>query len=249
LLAKTGEALDAVSTVDLRALAASPVPPDAPIARLAGHLASATGLGTVQVLWSPKLGAACMPIGARAPSPPIVVVGQGMIHDDRVGPFLLFRAMKVLAARASALVRSTPSDLAVLVSAWLKCLNPGWQPQGINAALVNAAGAKLQAALPKRLDPDVGMLALEVAGAMGTQQVTLGPAVLSWGNRVALLATGDPNAALDAIAASSSTAPGAPKDPGERLTWVARTPPARELIAFGVTDAFAEARVRLGISR
>jgi tetratricopeptide (TPR) repeat protein len=249
LLAKTGDALDAVSPVDLRTLAASPVPPDAPISRLASQLATATGLGTVQVLWSPKLGAACMPIGARAPSPPIVVVGQSMINDERIGAFLLHRAIKVITARASALVRSTPSDLAVLVSAWLKCFNPSWQPQGINAALVNAAGAKLQAALPKRLDPDVGMLALEVAGGIGTQQVTLGPAVLSWGNRVAMLATGDPSAALDAIAASSSTAPGAPKDPAERATWVSRTPPARELIAFGVTDAFAEARVRLGISR
>jgi tetratricopeptide (TPR) repeat protein len=249
LLAKTGEALDAVSPVDLRTLAASPVPPDAPIVRMAAQVAAATGLGTVQVLWSPKLGAACMPIGARAPSPPVVVVGQNMIQDDRIGPFLLFRAIKILLARASALVRSTPSDLAVLVSAWLKCLNPGWQPQGINPALVNAAGAKLQAALPKRLDQDVGMLALEVAGGIGTQQVTLGPAVLSWGNRVAMLATGDPNVALDAIAASSTTASAAPQDPGERSTWVARTPPARELIAFGVTDAFAEARARLGLNR
>jgi hypothetical protein len=31
--------------------------------------------------------------------------------------------------------------------------------------------------------------------------------------------------------------------------WVAKTPAARELIAFGVTDAFAEARARLGLSR
>jgi hypothetical protein len=31
--------------------------------------------------------------------------------------------------------------------------------------------------------------------------------------------------------------------------WVAKTPAARELIVFGVTDAFAEARARLGLSR
>jgi cellulose synthase operon protein C len=247
LLAKTGDALDTVSPVDLRALAASPVAPDAPIARLATTLASAAGVGPVQVLVSPRLSAACMPIGARPPAPPCVVVGSSMVTDERIAPFLMFRAIKLISAKAAAFARSSPSDMAVLVSAWLKCFNPTWQPQGINPSLLNAAGGKLQAALPKRLDPDIGMLALEVAGAIGTQQVTLGPNAVAWGNRVALLGLGDVNVALDAIAASTGPAPSAPLDAAERATWVARTPGARDLIVFGVTDAFAEARSRLGL--
>jgi hypothetical protein len=247
LLAKTGDALDVVSPVDTRALGASTVPADAPIARLAASLAVAAGIGTIHVLSSPKLGAACMPIGARPPSPPCVVVGQSMLADDRIGPFLLYRAIKLIAAKASAFARSSPSDMAVLVSAWLKCFNPTWQPQGINPALLNAAGGKLQAAMPKRLDPDIGMLALEVAGAIGTQQVTLGPNAIAWGNRVALLALGDANVALDAIAASSTPATTAPAAPAERAAWIGRTPAARELITFGVTDAFADARGRLNL--
>ena len=249
LLAKTGEALDAVSPVDPRALGASTVPADAPIARLATGMAAAMGLGPIHLMSSPKLGAVCMPVGARAPAPQVVIVGQAMISDERVAPFLMIRALKLLAAKASAFARSSPSDMAVLVSAWLKCFNPSWQPQGINPALLNTAGGKLQAALPKRLDPDVGMLALEVAGAIGTQQVTLGPSAIAWGNRVALLALGDPNVALDAIAASANPPTAPPRDPQERASWVARTPPARDLIAFGVTDAFAEARARLGLNR
>jgi cellulose synthase operon protein C len=130
-----------------------------------------------------------------------------------------------------------------------QCFNPTWTPQGINPALLNAAAGRLQAALPKKLDSDIGMLALEVAGAIGTQQVTLGAAAAAWGNRVALLAFGDPNAALDAIAASGTPAPGAPHEPAERTAWVARTPAARDLIVFGVTEAFAEARARLGLNR
>jgi hypothetical protein len=188
-----------------------------------------------------------MPVGARPPAPPCVIVGQTLLSDDRVAPFLLFRAVKLIAAKASAFARSSPSDMAVLVSAWLKCFNPTWQPQGINPALLNAAGGKVQAALPKRLDPDIGMLALEVAGAIGTQQVTLGPNAIAWGNRVALLALGDVNVALDAIAASSSPPVAAPAIAAERATWIARTSAARELITFGVTDAFAEARGRLGL--
>ena len=95
-----------------------------------------------------------------------------------------------------------------------------------------------------------------MAAGIGTRQATLGPAALAWANRVAFLALGDPNAALDAIA--SAGAPGAigvagppklaPRDPKERAAWVARTPEARDLVAFGVTDAFAEARSRLGLA-
>ncbi len=247
LLAKTGDALDAVSPVDTRALGASTLPNDAPMARLGASLAAAAGIGAIQILSSPKLGATCLPIGARPPAPPCIIVGQSILGDDRIAPFLMFRAIKLIAAKAAAFARSSPSDMAVLVSAWLKCFNPGWQPQGINPALLNAAGGKLQAALPKRLDPDIGMLALEVAGAIGTQQVTLGPNAVAWGNRVALLALGDVNAGLDAIAASSTPPSTVPTSPAERGTWIARTPGARELISFGVTDAFADARVRLGL--
>ena len=91
-----------------------------------------------------------------------------MVADERVAPFLLYRAVKLIAAKAAAFARSSPSDMAVLVSAWLKCFNPGWQPQGINPAMLNAAAGKVQAALPKRLDPDVATLALEVSSAIGS---------------------------------------------------------------------------------
>jgi len=246
LLSKTGEALDAAAPIDLRALQATTMPADAPLARMASNLAASIGLGGLHVLVSPKLGKVCLPATSK---PPSIVVGAALAGDERVAAFLVHRALKLVGAKACAFGRSSPSDLAVLVSAWLKCFNPTWQPQGINAAMLNAAGGRIQAALARKLDPDVGMLALEVAGGIGTQQVTLGPAALTWGNRVALLALGDPNVALDAVAAAGGAADGAPREAGERGVWVAKTAPAREIIAFGVTDAFAEARARLGLNR
>jgi hypothetical protein len=93
------------------------------------------------------------------------------------------------------------------------------------------------------------MMALEIASNMGTRQATVGPAGVAWANRVALLALGDPNVALDSIAAAGGASSGAPRDPKGRAAWVARTPEARDLVAFGVTDAFAEARTRLALDR
>lgn len=245
LLAKTGEALDTAATIDLRAMKAVQASPDSPVARLASGVAAAIGLGGVQVLVSPKVGATCIPVGS---APPTILVGEALPGNDRASGFVVLRALKLVRAKASAFGRTPPAELAVLVSAWLKCFNPSWQPQGINAAALNAAGGRVQAALPRNMDPDVGIIALEVAGALGTQAATLGPNVLLWGDRTALLAVGDPGAGLDAIARATGQA-GAPQDPAERATWIARTPEARDLVAFGVSDAFAEARARLGMDR
>jgi len=254
LLAKTGSALDAVTVLDLRAMKASPIAPDAPVARLVTRAAVAVGLGNLNFLSSPKLGAVCIPIGSE---PPTIVIGESLVADERIGAFLALRALKLVRVRAAALGRTVPGELGVLVSAWLRAFNPSWQPQGINPGSLTVALGRIQAALPHNLSSDVGVLALEVAGAIGTRQATLGPAALAWANRVAFLALGDPNAALDAIA--SAGAPGAigvagpakvaPRDAKERAAWVARTPEARDLVAFGVTDAFAEARSRLGLDR
>jgi Tfp pilus assembly protein PilF len=246
LLSKTGDALDAAAPVDLRALQATTMPADAPLARMATNFAASIGLGGLHVLVSPKLGKSCLPASSK---PPSIVIGTALAEDERVAAFLVLRALKLVSARAGALARSSPSDLAILVSAWLKCFNPTWQPQGVNVALLNAAGGRMQAALGKKLDQDVGMLALEVAGGIGTQPGTLGPAAVAWGDRVAFLALGDMNAALDAVAVATGSANGSPHEPGERGVWVAKTPAARDLIAFGVTDAFAEARARLGLNR
>ena len=54
---------------------------------------------------------------------------------------------------------------------------------------------------------------------------------------------------LDAIAVSGGLQAGAPRDPKERATWISRTAEARDIIAFGVAEAFAETRSRVGIDR
>jgi hypothetical protein len=244
LLRKAGDALDLASPIDLRSLKAVAAAPDGSMARLAAHIGRAIGLGQVQVLVSPKLGASCLPVGS---SPPAIVVGEAAGRDEQPAAFLLLRALKLVQARASALARTPPNELEVLVAAWLKCFNPTWQPQGIPIAALNAAGGRLRSVLPRNLDPDVGTLALEVAGSAGTQAALLGPAAVAWANRAALLATGDANAAFQAIAATGGTPGGAPSDAAERRAWLTRTAEARDLLVFGVSDAFAEARARLGL--
>jgi hypothetical protein len=95
-------------------------------------------------------------------------------------------------------------------------------------------------------DAGLGVMALEAAGQLGTSGPQLRSAIMGWANRVALLAVGDPGAALDAIAWTMKEEH-APHGAEERPAWVARNAEARDLMTFSVSDAYAEARSRLGL--
>jgi hypothetical protein len=205
------------------------------------------GLGAVQVYVSPQLGRSCMP---GTSSPPTIVIGEALLSSASDAPprlFLLMRALKLVKARASALVRTPAAELALLVAAWLKAFNPSWNPDGFNANALAEAGRRLQAGLPRDLGPDIGVMALEAAGSLGTQGAALGASAITWANRAALLAIGDPAAALEGIALSLGK--DAPADFEARAQWVARTVEVKDLVQFSVTDAYAEARGRLGLEK
>ncbi len=246
LFARTGAALDAAFPLDPRTLRPTPLPASArDVAEVLQSYAQAMGLSGVQVFVSPTLGPTCVAAGGAST---ILVLGEPLLSvaNERARAFLLIRSLKLLQTRASALTRVQGRDLPVLVAAWLMALNPSWQPQGMNPAQIAEVTKRLQPGLPKKPDPDLGLLALEVAGALGAQATILGPAMLGWVNRTALLALGDPNAALEGIALSQGTKGGLPSTPAERATWIGRTAEARDLLAFSVTDAFADARTRSG---
>ena len=246
LLVRAGDALDVASALDLRALHAQPLAPGVAQSRVAG-IASSLGIPPVQVLVSPQLGRTCVP---SASAPPCVVIGEpllAVIAEPAAG-FLLTRALKLVQAHASALVRTPPADLAVLVAAWLQAHNPSWTPQGVAPAALADAKRRLQAGLPRQINSDLGTIALEVAGTLAPHLATLGASTITWADRVALLAVGDPSAALDGVAWSLGMNDGAPKDPERRAAWVQSTAEVRDLLVFAVGDGFAEARARAGIS-
>ena len=248
LLARTGDALDAAAPLDARGMQAAQLPKSAAaLHQTILHLGHQMGIGPVQALVAAKLDRKCL---AASSSPPTIVLGENLlsVSNEPARTFLLIRALKLVQVRASAIARTPPSDMAVLMAAWLQAFNPQWRPDGVNAAAIAEASRRLKAGLPRQLAPDVGVIALDVAGSVGTQGAALGAGALFWANRTALLAIGDPTAAFDAIAWSLG-ANGAPGDGKERAIWASRTNEVKDLIAFSVTDAYAEARGRLGLDR
>ncbi len=246
LLARTGHALDVATALDPRSLKATPLPQGEAVARLAGAMAQATSLGGVQVFVSPQLGRQCVASGD--PKQPSLIVGDQFVGLPE-GPraFLMFRAFKLMQVRGSAFARVSPAEVPVLIAAWLRAFAPNFAPPGIPPQALAEATRRLQSALPRQIEPDLGMAALEVAGAIGPQLGLLGGSVLAWANHAALFAVGDLGAALDGIAYGTGNRGGEPPPPTDRANWVAKTPEAKDLVAFSVSDGYTEARTRLAL--
>ncbi len=247
ILAQAGDALDLAAPVDLRALKANTLPQGNPVSTMASAIASTMGINGLNVLVSPALGRVCVPCGSN---PPMIVIGEPLLsaQNDRAKAFLLSRALKSVQSRASSLVRVPSQEMAVLLLAWLSAFNPGWKPPGVNAQALDAALRRLQPVMPRVPDPQLGTLALELAANLGQQSLQVGAAAVAWSNRAALLAIGDPTAAVEAIAWTTGIDK-APSGAEERAAWVARTVEARELLVFSVSDPYSEARSRLGLDR
>jgi len=246
LLARTGHALDAATALDPRALKATAMPQGEPIARLAANMAQAASIGAgVQVFVASQLGRQCVATGD--PRQPALMVGDGFPGIPELARvFLMLRAFKLMQIRGSAFARTSPAEVPVLIAAWLRAYAPNYAPPGIPPQAIADATRRFQGALPKA-EPDLGLAALEVAGSIGPQLGLLGGAILSWANRVALLGIGDVGVALDAIAYGQGPRGESPPEPADRAAWIGRTPEAKDLVAFSVSDSYTEARTKLGI--
>jgi cellulose synthase operon protein C len=248
LLKKAGNLLDAAYGLDLRAIKAAPLPAASQaFVAFVQNVGQSFGLQGLEVFASPALGPVCMPVSSN---PPVIVFGQALLDhaDDAARFFLLMRSLKILQGHAAALSRTPPIELPAVMSAFLSLFASNWVPQGVDAKKLSDARARIEPALRVRLDDDVPVLALEVIGSLGNRVSQLGTALHQWGNRTGLLAVGSPNAALRGLALVAGQLGGPPAG-AERVKWVIRNPEARDLAVFSVSEAYAEARSRLGVPR
>ncbi|MBX3127475.1 MAG: hypothetical protein KF718_12205 [Polyangiaceae bacterium] len=246
LLHKSGDCLDAAYAVDPRTLRAAPLPQQqqAMTAELT-QIATRFGITGLQVMASPTIGSQCIPLSTN---PPLLVLGQELLENPRreLFDFLLIRSLKIMQGRASALARTAPIDLWPVLAGYLSVFASNWQAPNVDAKKLAEARSRVQSAITRRLDDDVPVLALEVIGSIGNRASQVGTAIHMWGNRAALLATGDPSTAFSAIALGAGQEP-PPADGVERVKWIVRHPEARDLAVFSVSEQYADARRRVGL--
>lgn len=242
LFARVGPALDVAVPFDAKRTQTSPLDPGHALARMAVALGQAAGVGGVHVLVAP-IGYACIPVGGREPA---IIVGDALLGAGELPrAFLLLRAVKLLQAGTSAFARVSAIESVPLVAALLRALVPQWTCEGPSAAAMAEMARRLRPGMPAEIDPTVGMMAVEAVGVIGAQLGAVAPAFLAWANRAALLGIGDPGAALEAIAwtQGQSVLP----SEAERSAWISKTPAAKDLVGYSVSEPYAEVRARLNL--
>lgn len=248
LLEKAGTALDLAYPLDLQTLRTAPMPPDSQdFQKYVASIAEAFSLSDLLLLSSPVLGMACLPGGS---SPPTLVIGQALLRsdDDAARYCLLIRALTILKARASAIARTAPIDLGPMLGGLLAVLVPGFSPQGVDPRRLAQAQKQFQEQSGAVVSAETTQLALEVSQSIGNRASQLATALCQWGNRSALLATGAPTVCLRALAIASGSPQGLPATGPDRVRWIVRSTEARDLMIFSVSDAYLEAREKLGLS-
>jgi hypothetical protein len=239
--------LDTAIPYDPASIRATPLPPPhSSLAEEIRDIALGYGIHRIEILVSSVMGHVCVAASAH---PPTIIVGQALLTTDRedVRTYLVHRALKVIQANATVFSRTAPIDLWPLLAGYLKCFTPGWNPQGVDATRLTNFYGRLSRAVPPGLPHDTGALAQEIIGTIGNRAPTLNTADNGWGDRCALLALGDPAIALTAIAWAGGHTNAPPPAGKERLVWVGRNAEAREIIIFAISDAYVEARQRLGL--
>ena len=79
------------------------------------------------------------------------------------------------------------------------------------------------------------------------QAAQIGDALSRWASRVALFGVGDLSVALDSLSAAAGARSAMPRDLDNRIRWIASSSIARDLVGYGISDAYTEARRRAGL--
>ncbi|MFO0676417.1 MAG: tetratricopeptide repeat protein [Polyangiaceae bacterium] len=246
LLRRTGDALDATLPFDPKSKGGAPLAASTSEARRI-HVIAETMKVQPPELYVTRAIQGVVPVVS---SPPTLLIGETVLAspNDALFTYSVVRGLKLTQAKASALARSKPEDSALLLFGLLRTLEKNFKPEGVKEDALAAMARKVAAALPKATDADTLTVALEVMGALGKDMANIGAHLVAWANHAALLAVGDPNVAIEAIAVSIGMPKGAPSTPKERGLWISKTPEVKEMLAFGAGDAYAEARVQLGLA-
>jgi len=245
LLYAAGAAIERAYPADLDRLATAPAP-DA-ISLQLGALALAAGIEQVRILVSADLGAECRCRGGASFT---LVLGATLVNPEqrRLLEAAVLRELKLAQTNAGALSRLPPDDCWSILAGFFACFGQPPAATGADAQRVVRAASRLRPHitwLPEQdLVAQLPALAAEVLPRAGEVAGALG----SWATRCALLASGDVGAVLETSGAGARSPGVIPREEDGRMRWIAASPEAHDLVRYGISDAYMQARRRAGLA-
>jgi len=244
-----GPAFDKVLPLDTRALGASKASGREPLRAEVQRVGAMFGVSDVQLLISERLPTACLPVSG---SPITLVIGSQLAqHTTPEGRIFLFaRALKIANDHLALAVRTSPGELALLLGGLLRGYDPDYTPAAeLDSAKLDDMARRVHKAIGRRGRDDLMPLALEMNGTQGYDPLRVGTAAAELGDRVALVATGDTPAAFRALLSLSGMHLNDSDGVQARLAALRQSEEAFALLSFAISDAYFEARHRVGADR
>jgi len=233
------ESIERAFPLDQRPFKVEKAPRDSTLRTEARAVAEWFGFDDVQVLMTPVAPRICVPVSAH---PLTIIVGTDLPNastpEERT--FLFVRAAKIAASGLAFAMRLPAPQVVVAMHALVRANDPNHQPDGVDRAAVEETAARLARHLPKG---ELHALCIEMASRPEFDPARFGVAAAEWADRVALLATGKPSAALAGLIhlAGQNFAEAAFD---RRVALLRGTPEAFGLLSFALADTHAEARTR-----
>jgi hypothetical protein len=178
-----------------------------------------------------------------------VVFGAALLaHEDpRLRDFCLLRALKLAQINASALCRLPPSELWAAAAGFLACFAPAWDADGADAQRLISARNRIRPHITAQLEPELMALTSALTANIMPQAAELGDALLRWASRVGLFGVGELSVALAGLWHIENAERLPPRDREARTHWIAASHAARDLVGYGISEAYIEARRRAGL--
>jgi hypothetical protein len=242
LLYSAGSAIERAYALDPSSLGASSAPADRSAELL--ELARCFGLEHVRVMRSPDLGVDAVALGS---DPVHLVLGDALLAfpEREAQTFLVLRALKLARANASALSRLGGAEVRAVLAGFFACFGPLAPADGDDAQHLLAARNRIRPHLTWVPEPDLSARVAALLEEALPRAEYLADALCRWGTRVALIGVGDPAIALDALSGQPLRSL---RDEAARIRAIAGHSAARDLVSFGVSAAYIEARQRAGLS-
>lgn len=242
MLYSAGNAIERAYAADPSSLGATAV--DAERAADIVELARGFGLENVRVLRSADLGADCVGLGS---DPVCLVLGDALLAspDADVRTFFVLRALKLARANASALSRLDALEAWAVLAGFFACFGPLAPADGLPAQRLLAARNRIRPHVTWVPDTDLSGRVAALLDEVLPHAGKLADALCRWGTRVALLGVGDPSIALHALSGQPLQSL---RDEADRIRRIAAQPAARDLVSFGVSEAYIKARQRAGLA-
>jgi hypothetical protein len=244
LLFVAGAAIERAYGVDPRSANVSTAP-EALIGQVR-ELALGFGLEHVRVFVSSEIGTDCRCLGT---APVSVVLGTALVEreDSALSTFLVLRALVIAKVNACALSVMTPEDAWSTLAGFFACFGQPWPATGQDAHHLLAARNRIRPHLTWVPEADLSSRVADLMDEVLPRAGDIGEALFRWGTRVALLGVGDPIVALESLQAQDVRGT-RPTDEAARMRWIAGHPEARDLVSYGISEAYIAARQRAGLA-